>query len=277
MQAESYHYKRDDNKLQTDPDKPELDQCIDNIIKKEGYISCYVQKKRISTDGGNYLGNLYEVDIKGKTKHGDKETPIFVKAMAPDAIDIELISLDNVYNKELFAYTELSKVFNELQDDAKVPANDRFKRAKSYDESYSKAIILENVTKRGFKTWFRMDCVSLKMAEVCIAQLARFHGLSFVLKDKRPGYFESTIKPLNQPFVFGTDARETFCEKFTRAALEYLDEDMRRRVEDSIPAVMEKYPQYLQEESLMRCLCHGDYRPNNIMVKDVVRTDIISV
>ncbi|KOB77193.1 Ecdysteroid 22-kinase [Operophtera brumata] len=270
MQAESYHYESNNSKKQSiDPDKSKLDHCIDSIIRKEGYISCDVNKKYLSPDGGSYLGNLYEINIKGRTADGEKETPIFVKAMAPDAIEIELISLDEVYNKELFAYMDLTKLFNELQDEAQVPIEERFKSAKSYDESYAKAIILENVTKRGFKTWFRMDCITLDMAEACIKQLARFHGLSFVVKDKRPEYFEKKIKTLDHPFIFGTRAYEDFCRKFTKTALQYLDGDMRRKVEDKIPVVLERHSQYFQDETTKSCVCHGDYRPNNIMVKEV--------
>lgn len=272
MEVESYHYDfTNTNKHSTTPDKSKLEQCIDSIIKKEGYISCDVKKKAITTDGGNYLGKLYEINIKGITVHGEKETPIFAKIIAPGAIELDLISLENIYNKELFTYTELAKVYNELQDEAEVPTNERFKRVKSYDESNSKAIILEDVTKRGFKVFYRMDCVTLDIAEACIIQLAKFHGLSFVIKVKKPVYFENTIKSLDHPIMFGSKAFEKFTGKFTKTSLGYLDEELRKKVEDKIPGVLKKYSQYFQDEDSKSCLCHGDYKPNNVMVKEKVR------
>lgn len=270
MQVEicSKNYQQNVNNIC--PETPsKLDESINNIIKKEGFIKYKIYKQCVSTNGGNYLGVLYEVDINGKTKDGDKELNIFVKSITPDDCNMKIISIPSVYKTESFTYNELSKIFNELQDEAHVPLEERYKMVKCYDGSNTEAIIMENLARKGFKTGHRMDVVSLKFAEMSIRELAKFHAFSFILKEKRPEYFNSKIKTMKTPYIFG-EHWEGFIQGMSKMTMDNIDDGLKDRVEKFCIGIEDKFSRNFVDETLMRCLCHGDYRPNNILAKTIV-------
>ncbi|KAJ8713719.1 hypothetical protein PYW07_014089 [Mythimna separata] len=245
-----------------------LDQSIDNIIEKAGFIKYNIEKKSVCTNGGNYLGLLYEIDIKGKTKAGDKELNLFVKSVIPGESDLQIINVSDIYKIELFTYKELAKIFEELQEEAKVPEDERFKMVKSYDASNREVIIMENVSKKGFITGHRMDVVSLKFAEMAMKELAKFHAFSFVLKKTHPDFFENHIKTIKMPYHCGEQFHE-FVDSITKIAMNNINEDVKARVEKFCEGIANKFERHYNDDKVKHCLCHGDYRPNNILMKIV--------
>ncbi|KAG6463913.1 hypothetical protein O3G_MSEX014150 [Manduca sexta] len=152
---------------------PKLNNSINKIIIKEGYNSYELEHKQFCTKGGSYLGDLYEIDVKGVTKEGVKEINIFVKNIVQNEENLKILSIPNAYKTEMFAYKELYKVFNELQDEAAIPLQDRYKMVKSFEECNSEAIILENVARKDYKTVHRMDVISLNYAEVAFTAVSK--------------------------------------------------------------------------------------------------------
>lgn len=226
-----YNYHIEENKASASNHYPtKLDQSIRQIVEKEGYIKYKVDKRCVSTNGGNYLALLYEIDVTGRTKDGDKEINIFVK----HAIDIEsfqLLSVSQVYQSELFIYKNLSKMFTAIQENANVPSEEIYKMVKVYDESNTDAIIMENLTKKGFTTYHRMDEMPLQFIEISIKYLAKFHALSFVLKETEPEYFNNKIKPLNHPIAYGATSGDIndLVKTSKDAVMSSIDEDLKEK------------------------------------------------
>lgn len=123
--------------------------------------------------------------------------------------------------------------------------------------------------KKGYTTTFRMDEMSLEYAELAVKELAKFHALSHVLKYRKPQYYERKIKTVTQPFSFNKDMR-VLAGNMCRLAMNYLDEESRRKIEAFIPVFMEKYERILCSKSRWDVLCHGDFRPSNILMKKEV-------
>uniref|UniRef100_A0A2A4K7V6 CHK kinase-like domain-containing protein n=1 Tax=Heliothis virescens TaxID=7102 RepID=A0A2A4K7V6_HELVI len=260
-----------------------LDKSINSIIAKSGFIKYDVEKIPLSTNGGNYLGLLHEINIKGETKEGFKELNIFVKSIIPGESDFQILSVSDVYQIEVFAYKEFLKIIDELQEEAQVPLEERYKIVKCYDESNSEYVIMENIAKKGFTTGHRCDVVSLKFAELAMQELAKFHAFSFVLQEKRPEFFEQKIKTLKTPY--------SFCEQFYQMAVSTSkmtmnnidDEDAKARLGKFCEGMVERYEKHFTDETKKICLCHGDYRPNNILMNMTdgevrsTKTDIIPV
>lgn len=252
---------------------PEIDHAINRIIEKKGFTNFKINKRCISTNGGNYLGDLYEVNVVGSTTAGEKELNLFIKKVSINQDYIKVLSVSNAYKTEVFAYKELLNIFEELQEEANIPSEERYKIVKAYEETDKNAIIMENVAKKGFTTYHRMDVPSLKFMEMCILNLARFHGLSFVIKEKRPEYFNKNIKSLKYPYIFEEDMKNLI-KDVTACVTKVIDEDLKEKVEQLYKNLVEKYDDYCNDETIQVCLCHGDYRPNNIMMK--IENDEIS-
>ncbi|XP_022830282.1 uncharacterized protein LOC111359075 isoform X2 [Spodoptera litura] len=245
-----------------------VDQCIRNIADNNGFLKYSIEKKEFCTNGGNYLGLLYEVDVNGHTKEGKKELNIFVKSILTGNCDLEILSVHDVYKTEMFAYKVLLKIFDELQEEANVPEKERYKMVKSYEESDAEVIIMENVAKKGFSTGHRMDVPSLQFAEKAIAELAKFHAFAFVLKVKRPDFFEEQIKTRKAPYNAG-EQWQGLAQNMIKTVMDNIDDGVKEQVEKFCENIVERFTSFYEDESIRRCLCHGDYRPNNILTKTV--------
>ncbi|RVE47387.1 hypothetical protein evm_007986 [Chilo suppressalis] len=246
---------------------PIINKCIKRIAQIEGFQDYKVEVQDISTNGGNYLAILQTIDIKGKTETATKEISIFVKNKFQSVQD-NILPLDEFYEREVFYYNELSTIYDELQDEVNIPVDERLRKAKSYNESNSEAIILENLSKKGYTTPNRLEPISLQFAEMSIKQLAKFHALSFVLKCKRPEYYEMKVKPFIYPVKVNKEW-EDYVVTACATAANCLDSDLKVRLEnfkENIVQVYKNFVSYPADKST--CLCHGDFRANNILMKE---------
>ncbi|KPJ16577.1 hypothetical protein RR48_02335 [Papilio machaon] len=221
------------------------------------------------------MATLYEVDLKGRTKDGEKETNMFIKRVISQE-HIKIIDVSDIYSKELFFYNDLSKLFIKLETEAGVPLEERYKSVKSYNESDTEAIIMQNLRKEGFTTLYRMNVMPLKFAELSVQQLAKFHALSFIIERKRPEYFENKIKSLKHSIRYGEDFVE-FCNNMYKFSSIQLSNEIKAKIESKADEYMKNY--LTGHKTEVKCLCHGDYRMNNILVKitEGEITDVIPV
>ncbi|KAI8425943.1 hypothetical protein MSG28_004937 [Choristoneura fumiferana] len=266
-----------DKEYKADKLPEKVNESIERIIKKEGYKDYKVLTRAISTVGGNYFGSLYEVDVKGTTEDGEKETNIFVKGIV-SGDHLTVMSVSGMFTMELFVYNELSVIFNDIQNEAHIPMNERYNMVRSFQQSIPEAIILENVARKGYKTGFRMDPVSLEFAQLSMQQLGKFHGLSFALENKRPEYFERKLKTIPFPMNFNDDFKGLL-KNSAKAISECLGDDASKKFNDYIPKLWNKMQHCLFDFKYKRTLVHGDYRANNILMKEIEGelTDVLPV
>ncbi|CAH2039204.1 unnamed protein product, partial [Iphiclides podalirius] len=250
-------------------DFPEhLKEALVMIIKKEGYETCSITKRTLSSKGANLLGILHEVDVIGTAANGCNKTNYLFIKQAMVLNKIRAVSIDNIYSKEVYFYTEVAQILDNLQNEADIPERERFNIANGYDESSEKAIILENLTRKGYKTFNKAEGLTLKCAELSIEQLAKFHALCLVMQKRMPDYYEMKIKKQKCPVMFNDDWNGflvNICGKFVDA----LEEDTKSKVGWLLSRMQNDYPSYLTEDSPVCVMCHGDYKPQNIMIKEV--------
>ncbi|XP_068618734.1 uncharacterized protein [Battus philenor] len=179
----------------------------------------------------------------------------------------KIIDITELYGKELLFYAELSKIFKQLEQEAGIPKEEQYKSIESYNESNTKAIILKNIAKDGFGTVHRMEVMPLKFAELSVQQLAKFHSLSFVIEEKLPKYFENNLRILEQSTKFD-DNFKRFFRNVNNFAIAELDSVTRERLEIRLPEILERFQDYMSgNKARVKCLCHGDYKMNNILMK----------
>ncbi|XP_061714678.1 uncharacterized protein LOC133523217 [Cydia pomonella] len=264
MGVEIDEYKLNQN---NDPLPEKVEEAIKKIIKKEGYTAYKFSTKAISTVGGNYFGSLYEVDVVGRTEDGEKETNIFVKGIVP-ADHLTALSVTEMFKMELFFYNDLAVVLNNMQNEANVPIKERYSTAKSFQESISEAIILDNMAKKGYKTLSRFDVLPVNFAELCVKQLGKLHALSFALENKLPEYFDQHIKTIPCPYNFNEELKGLL-RNSSKALSACLDDDAQKRFNAFLPKLWEKSQEYYLDPKYKRTLIHNDYRANNILLKEI--------
>ncbi|CAH0730050.1 unnamed protein product, partial [Brenthis ino] len=261
-----------------------MEQSIKNVIKKENYISFQICHNPISTNGGNFLGDLTEVDIKGKTKDGVKELNIFVKHIVPETGIIEgMVNVDACYKRETFMYAELQNIFDELYNEVGIPNSERLRKAHCYDCN-SHVIILDNLSRKGFKVLNRFNLMPLDFAEAAIRELAKFHALSFILQQKRPDYFEKEIKTLKISYTL-IEENDIIIDKWNKSirssiekSFECVNQNDQSIKEYIIEEAIKTFPKHLTGKmGLVKCICHGDYRMNNILLRKNIDGEIETI
>ncbi|CAG9561481.1 unnamed protein product [Danaus chrysippus] len=243
-----------------------LQKSIQVVINNLGYVEYEADVKKISTDGNNFLGELFEIDVFGRTSDGIETTHIFLKRIIRNE-DFRVYSIPEVYKKEAFVYNELSNIYNELQNKVTIPMNEKFKFIKNYGTN-DEAIILENVSKQGFKTMERMDIMTKDFAELSIKQLAKFHGLSLALEWYDRDYFNEKVKTIKQSFIYD-DYWNEFVKRMYDLSTSKLELKIKKRTDEFFLNSLQKYPKYMNGiNSDIKCLCHGDYKMNNVLFRE---------
>lgn len=272
MSKKSYHNLKTSNGNERF-DYSEVEKCVNNIIKNEGFENYNVKENIHPSHRGSFLGTYVDINIKGETKTKKKEINLFLKAIVKHE-SMTFLSLTEVYRKELFFYLELSQIYKELQDEVHLPEDQRFKIIKSYSESTPNVIIMENMAIKGYKSSFSMDGTTLEFVKLAVKEIAKFHALSFVLEVKRPEYFESKIKHLKSSLKLNDDYKG-YVKNMSELTKTVLDGENREKFEKFCPKFMEKILKCFTTKCGRDVLCHGDYRPHNILQKEIVSDLII--
>ncbi|XP_046968893.1 uncharacterized protein LOC124536405 [Vanessa cardui] len=244
---------------------PNIQKLIKRIIEENNFTNYEIIIDDLNTGGDNFLGILYTINIKGKTLDSDKEVNIFVKEKIT-LNDQNCLNSTKLYANEEFIYKDLSKVITNLQDKANIPPEDRFKIAKAYDETNNDAIILENLCKRGFTRYDRNKVTSLKVIELSIKELAKFHGMSFVIEKKMPEYYKEKIAGFDASYNFDENWHKLM-DKILKNTANLFDGETKKKLEAVLPVWLEKIPNYHYDKTTRCTLCHGDYKNNNIMFR----------
>ncbi|XP_028175286.1 uncharacterized protein LOC114363687 [Ostrinia furnacalis] len=247
---------------------PVVRQNIKQIINKEGFVTYTVNVKDVTTNGANYLGTLQTVTVSGKTKDGDKELHLFLKNIINEVGRLSVLNVSEAYLKEGFCYKELFKIFETIEDKYNIPQEKRLNTVKGYSETNSEVIILDDVSKMGYKAYNRFGVMTKKIAELAFEQLAKLHAMSFIIRKEYPKYFENKIKSLNTLFNINSEF-ENHLRNTCNKAMETLEGDAKAKLRDFCPKMVEKYSNYIKiapEEAV--CITHGDFQPNNLLLKE---------
>ncbi|KAL0871635.1 hypothetical protein ABMA27_004161 [Loxostege sticticalis] len=249
--------------------KPIVRQSLKNVIEKEGFTTYKVKVKDISTEGGNYLGTLQTVTVKGKADDGDKQLNLFLKNIVTVDESNSVLNSSDAYVREGLFYKDLLSLFIKIQEKYNIPEDERINTVKVYDESNGEVIIMNDISNEGYVTYDRCDVVTLKFAELCIEQLAKLHAMSFVLRKEHPKYFENNVKNLSTLIKFNANF-EAHMRRIFDKAIESLEGDAKHKLERYFPSSLEKYKKFVDVPADQAvCLVHSDFRANNILVKEI--------
>ncbi|XP_028175284.1 uncharacterized protein LOC114363685 [Ostrinia furnacalis] len=250
--------------------KSTVRQSVKNIIDKERFTEYIANIKNQTTNGGNYLGTLQTVAITGKTEGGEnKELRLFLKNIMHIEDQFAIVDTLEAYQREGFFYREVFNYFEKIEDKYNIPVEERLNTVKGYSETNDEVIILEDVSCKGYKTGDRFKVVSLKFAELAIKELAKFHAMSFIIRNENPKYFENNIKSL-RPLLKFNEQLETHLRRTCEKAMETLDETAKLKLEKFVPKMIGKFQKYMVvEPDEAICITHAYFRPDNILVKEI--------
>ncbi|XP_063533392.1 uncharacterized protein LOC134743717 [Cydia strobilella] len=237
-------------------------EVFNSIITDKFPDASKVKLKPISSDGANYSSTLYEACII--TPEGTQELFAKVASMG----DVFNDSSEKIFDSEKFVLTKIASAYEKIQDKHGITTEIfRFPKIYNHDRDDIPIVVMENLASKGYGCYDRFKSINWKYASKSVETLARFHALSFALKKESPEKFKLAGDTLKVP---ESDLRSPLWEGIADGAKAVVDEEDKEK----LARVLEGGVGWSKlidfgEPLKTSVLIHGDYRPSNLMHKEV--------
>lgn len=159
-----------------------------------------------------------------------------------------------------------------LQDELLVPNKEKLRFAKYYDsivELEKEIIVLEDLKADGYILYNRQKSFDRQHLEIVMKTLARFHAMSFVLKQKKPALFEQLVQNVSKVMEYGENI-DSLLNIAKKACIGLIESaEIKQKVEENLSDFMVKFRGFLDYKNTepYNVICHGDCWINNFMFK----------
>ncbi|XP_034835194.1 uncharacterized protein [Maniola hyperantus] len=245
-----------------------LGEVLDTILDDHEYKPRNIKVKTITTGGANYTSSLFIINVASPNRD---DLNLFAKVACIGETMRTNMNADWLFGTERFVYTQLVKIYNNIQDINNVKEEHRFVFPKFYGcnpDLGKETIVMENLVEAGFKMFNRFLSMDWDHASVAVEDLARFHALSFAFEKYYPNRFEEVVP--NMKFRIGTGDEPTeemraLWQKMVDRSLEVIKEEQRDRVRSYMlnSKLLDKFNKPIGKP----VVAHGDYRLSNLMFR----------
>ncbi|XP_063619612.1 uncharacterized protein LOC134792272 [Cydia splendana] len=236
-------------------------EVFDSVIKEKFPDACKVKINPISSGGANYSSTLYEAHIN--TPEGTQELFAKVASMG----DLFNDTSQKIFESEKFVLTKIANAYEKIQDKLGIAEKFAFPKIYIHDRDDIPIIVMENLAAKGYGCYDRFKSIDWKYASKSVETLATFHALSFVLKTESPEEFKLAGDILKLP---ETGVTSPLWEGIADAAMAVVDEEDKEKLARVLEGAVgwSKLTDF-SEPLKTSVLIHGDYRPSNLLHKEV--------
>ncbi|CAB3219734.1 unnamed protein product [Arctia plantaginis] len=243
-----------------------LNKLLDRIID-EPYKSGIRSFVPLTSGGANFTSALFIITITAKNKDDLK---LFAKVADIKGQLRDLMNVKLLFDTEQFVYSELGKIYKEIQEKHNVAPEYRFTFPKFYGgESVEEqeTVVLEDLVSKGYNTYSRFKSIDWEHAATAVESLARFHALSFAFEKEDPVNFAKALERVKYQVPERDDSLRESRFKIVEGAIQVTKEEHKEAITNFL--LVEDLTQeelYQFKLPLSRpVLCHGDYRMSNLM------------
>lgn len=262
---------------------PELPEYVEHLLHKiavaEGFADHEIKTVVGSKQGDGFMGVMVSVKIVGQRYIMDvpmRDTLHLLCKLSPsDPMRREQFHSAMAFKREAMAYNEILPCFEEFQREKGLSENEQFRaHAKCYAASSDAteteyALILEDLKSKKFEVLPKELCCSSKVAHIVFESMAKFHAISFALKDQRPAIyngFRSVVDNIRTFYRSGT-TKAFLLSSFKRAMVELREPrhlEIVQQMHDRSDALFEQcFGDGVADPYSV--LAHGDFWNNNMM------------
>lgn len=257
---------------------------LKKIANAEGLIDFDIIIGSNTNKKDNFLGELVSVVVTGKqigangTKI-EKKLDLLCKFAPVNSLKVGL-KTESFFEREIFFYKTVAPAFSRFQEEKKLTADEQFKSfPRCYDAVYDPdngicVIVMQNLRPEGYEMWPNEQPMPIERMRLIVQELAKFHAISFAMKDQRPDQFEEFKKLqdlaadfMNVPHIESTN-RQTIQRAMNAMDCEVCKNIMRECLQNysriSTNCLLEKF----SDQSCV--LTHGDCWKNNIIYRTAV-------
>lgn len=253
---------------------------LDKVAVENGFSNYRLESEAGSQHGDGFVGLMISVKIVGDcVVAGTKsnETMKVLCKLAPTHPDRRKeFHASIVFDREVHAYNRVLPYFIEFQREKGLSVDEGFNAyAKCYaadNKEFQEILIMEDLRTRGYVLLPKDQPCVVDNSRLVFEQLAKFHAISFALKDQRPDYYKRELRPLRDIFMEffrNGNSKQLFLSSYQRA-LEVLDDPKQLAI------VQEMHDNLI--ESFEKCIgdgvaepydavSHGDCWNNNMLFK----------
>lgn len=263
----------------TDTSIPDyLHTLLEQIAEREGFT----EHKFISEPGANFgdgfQGLMLGIVIAGHRNGNADDQLVLICKMLPLS-DLRRLMSVHSFRKEIYAYDTLLPAIARFQREKGVVESDGFfAYPKCYgtyanEKTLQFALVLEDLRHSGYRMWDRYKPIDFQHVQLALAQLGRFHAVSFAVRLQNTAAFQQFSSSMNSS-TYGTMtefplAKEFYKHAYDRAMTTLPPDDteavrkvkhLRNNFEEYLAAVVSS-----EAAEPYAVLCHGDFWNNNVM------------
>ncbi|XP_048000102.1 uncharacterized kinase-like protein D1044.1 isoform X1 [Leguminivora glycinivorella] len=216
--------------------------------------------------GTGYSSATFKITVS----EANRELKMFAK-IANIMEDLRNSSYIRLFTDELHFYTDITKIFKELENQYNVLEKDRFLMPKCYGgdlKPREETIILEDMSNSGFSSVDQHLPFDWDFASKSVEQLAKFHAFSFAYGVLNPAGLTQMLE--SKPYhVFDSPVmRRLGFDQTVPLALDVLDADLKQLMQQYLES-QDRFSEFLclYRSAKPRVLAHGDYKINNLMTR----------
>lgn len=251
----------------------DLKEIVEKIAKENGFVNF-----ELKFEHGSDLGFIGELK-RCRIIEGDRELSVFCKFLPKDEDRNRQYNSFLLFEREVLIYSHLFPEFVKFQLENGMEVGDSegfwsFPKCyySNYDNNYPdrSVLIMEDLTVENFEVKDKFVPSDFQHTSKLFIELAKLHGLSLALKEKKPQVFEK-FKPLENSmcFLMTTDSMkhiaprncELICQLFENEPEIYEKLD---KIKSNIWETVAESMRAARTEQFS-VICHGDMWINNVL------------
>lgn len=177
---------------------------LKETVEETGLTDLEITTEEGSVKGDNYMGIIAKVIVKGKNNKGKETKQHFMVKSAPGSLGFRNSSAIRLaYEREIFVYAVLLPEFMKFQENKKIkkPFKSFAKCFKTSVEYENESLIMEDMRQSGFVMKDRKIPLDIHHVSLVLKQLAKFHALSYAIRDQDHGLFNMLKIKMEKNFM----------------------------------------------------------------------------
>ncbi|CAG4989423.1 unnamed protein product [Colias eurytheme] len=254
-----------ETKIEAKDSEETLREELHKIAKERGYKNYKLDIKTSSSVGANFMSIVYTATI---SEHGKDDINIFAKV----AFLSEKARSDSpfqAFDIEILFYTDIIKIYKQIEEKHKVPIEHRLVVPELYGVSskyLKETIVMENLLSKGYQMFDRFQTIDWNYTKESLTQLAKLHSLSIAFYIDHPKSFSEKTEKLRMKSDM-THMEESV-GMMVMKIMESAKDEHKERLKNFMENIMAPDKiDYMMKPIKRMILSHGDYRPNNLLHK----------
>ncbi|XP_013149189.1 PREDICTED: uncharacterized protein LOC106111599 [Papilio polytes] len=170
---------------------------ISDVLRKHNYVGTAVCIENVGEKGDNYGSQVKRI----KVQFGNgKEFKVIAKILPNNMKQNDIVN--SIFMNEIIMFNEVLPKFRELQENVDIPEEGLFQYPVCYGalkEIDNEIILIEDLEISNYTMLEKINTLSNDTVKLVLKNIANFHSMSYVLKNKEPQLINKLSESLFDP------------------------------------------------------------------------------